>query len=437
MTTSKRAALRSSGRTAALPADPSVAALLAGLVSILNAPRADTASQFSALLSTYIPHSALVTLAVDDVGHPQQQHGEANIVSCVSFAELVAIRSDLAGAELRRGEMLVAGEVRPALAAVADTGALLLLTDPASAQFDQLAFHLWQILALHLQQYPREAPPSYLVESRAVSSARTKALSELADQHSTTLESLLAVLRSRELDDRAARQTATNLAAEAMVHLRTATDRVREFSEEPVTTAFERLRTDLRPIVRYRDIGMQFVEPPVDGRALPSEVAHGARAVVRGAILALVDQPDVARVRVQWDCDGTNLLINVRDDGPGDLTTESVQLQPLRQRVLALNGQLTLTATPDWGSEMSVILPLDPPPVRTGDSSVRDLGPRELEVLEHLLTGQRNRMIATQLGISENTVKFHISKIFRKLGVSSRAEAAALVLEKRVPAPRS
>ena len=167
---------------------------------------------------------------------------------------------------------------------------------------------------------------------------RGEAVAELTNHHSNTLESLLAVLRNTSVDDRASRQTVTNLAAEATAHLRTATDRVRAFTEEPVTTAFERLRGDLRPLVRYRDIGMQFVEPPADGRALPSEVAHGARAVVSGAILALVDQASVTRVRAVWDCDGKNLLVNVRDHGPGDLSTESVQLQPLRQRVAALEA---------------------------------------------------------------------------------------------------
>ena len=258
-----------------------------------------------------------------------------------------------------------------------------------------------------------------------------EALTELADEYSTTLESVLAVLRSSTLDDRSARHTATQIAAEGMVHLRTASDRVRTFTEEPVTTAFERLRDDLRPLVRYRDIDVQFVEPPVNGRALPSEIAHGARAVVRGSILALVDRHDVSRVRVQWDCDGTNLLINVRDDGPGDLSEESVQLRLVRQRVLALNGRLAFEATPGWGTEMSVVMPLDPPPALSAAPPAWDLGPREIEVLELLIAGQRNREIAASLGISENTVKFHVAKIFRKLGVASRAEATAFVLAHR------
>ena len=403
---------------------------------VLATAPAHTAAPFSALLSTFISHSALVILTIDDVGHPHQHHGLAAITDKASFTELIAIRTAASGTGMRSGPMLIAGELRQALASVADTGALLLLVGPQDTDHAALVVSLWRIVALHVQRCPKEAEPSYLVESRVRSGVRLKALGELADRHSTTLESLLAVLRSRDLGDGAARKTATNLAAEAMVRLRTATDQVRDFGEEPVAKAFERLQDDLRPIVRYRGIEVQFVEPPVDGRALPSEVAHGARAVVRGVILALVDQPGVARVRVQWNCDGTNLLINVRDDGPGALTPESSQLHPLRQRVQALNGRLDLTSTLQWGSEMAVVLPLDPPSVRSDDPIVGKLGARELEILELLLAGQRNRAIAKQLGISENTVKFHITKIFRKLGVTSRAEVVATVFEIRSPAAR-
>ena len=82
---------------------------------------------------------------------------------------------------------------------------------------------------------------------------------------------------------------------------------------------------------------------------------------------------------------------------------------------------------------MSVIMPLDPPPMSGHDSSLQTLGRQVLEVLEHLSAGRRNRAIADRLGISENTVKFHVSKILRKLGVSSRAEAAALARDTKWP----
>lgn len=406
---------------------------LAGLEEVLASPLSEVASDFSAFLSGWVTHSALVILAVDDVGSPRKQHGDAKLVSDISLSELEAVSASLSPGQVRRGEWQLAGQPRPSLASLARTGALLVMTDPGESESDELVFHFWQILALQIHQQAREASPGYLMESRAASSVRAEAVTELADRYTTTLESMLAVLRTSSIDDRAARQAATNLATEAAVHLRTSTDRVLTFTDEPVATAFERLRDDLRPLVKYRDIDVQFVEPPVDGRALPSEVAHGARAVVRGAILALVDQPAVTRVRVQWDCDGTNLLINVRDDGPGALSAESAQLQPLQQRVRALNGQLSISATSGWGSEMSVVMPLDPPSLRNDDSVLSTLSSREREVVQLIATGSRNRRIAMHLGISENTVKFHVSKIFRKLGVSSRGELTAFVADHRSP----
>jgi DNA-binding NarL/FixJ family response regulator len=53
------------------------------------------------------------------------------------------------------------------------------------------------------------------------------------------------------------------------------------------------------------------------------------------------------------------------------------------------------------------------------------LSPRESEVLMHVAAGKTNRAIATELVISEKTVARHVSNIFTKLGLSSRAEATA------------
>ena len=50
---------------------------------------------------------------------------------------------------------------------------------------------------------------------------------------------------------------------------------------------------------------------------------------------------------------------------------------------------------------------------------------RESEVLGLIGRGLSNRMIATELHISEHTVKFHISSLFAKLGVGNRAEAVS------------
>jgi DNA-binding CsgD family transcriptional regulator len=272
------------------------------------------------------------------------------------------------------------------------------------------------------------ADPDSLRHARMSAGERMEVLTELVDEYSTTLESILAVLRSGKVDDSAARSAATAVAASGLVHLRTASDRVRTSAEEAVTSAFERLREDLRPLVHYRDIDVQFVEPPEDGRPLPSEVAHGARAVVRGAVLALLESPDVGRVRVQWDCDGTNLLIDMRDDGRGDVTGDSVSMQSVSQRLHALGGRISTTATPGWGTEIAIVIPLDPPQTAPGVAEAWELRPREHDVLRRLAAGKRNREIAADLAISENTVKFHVANIYRKLDVSSRSEATALFL---------
>lgn len=68
---------------------------------------------------------------------------------------------------------------------------------------------------------------------------------------------------------------------------------------------------------------------------------------------------------------------------------------------------------------------------RMSDSSRDDdLSARELDVLRLLVAGSSNKHIAAQLYVSENTVKSHISHIFDKLGVQSRAEAVAVALQR-------
>lgn len=422
--------------------------LLEAIATLSAAPLATIAQRLREATLPYMGSTALVIFTEDCTGRPQKKAGDESIISRVSIAELDLIRASLSDSERFddggtggggtgtgswRGEAALGGEEHRVLALSSPSNALLVLADPQPlpdpadhAAAERVLHYLWTLAAERIREKVADAPPSYLIESRAASAERVRVTAELVDHHSTTLETLLAALRSPALGDDAARKSATDLAARALVGLRTLNDRTAELVEEPVTTAFQRLREDLLPLMHFSGIDVQFIEPPVNGRALPGEVAHAARAIVRGLVLAMVDQPGVRRIRTQWDCDGENLLVNVRDDGPGELSEEAPAMVRLAQRVEALEGSLSVDVMHGWGADVAVSLPLDPPARRLADVSDWKLGERELEVLQLLAAGQRNRAIAAKLHISENTVKFHLRNIYRKVGATSRTEAIAM-----------
>jgi DNA-binding NarL/FixJ family response regulator len=58
------------------------------------------------------------------------------------------------------------------------------------------------------------------------------------------------------------------------------------------------------------------------------------------------------------------------------------------------------------------------------------LTPREIEVLELLAEGRSNKSIAERLGISDQTVKFHVASILAKLGAANRTKAVRLAVRR-------
>lgn len=80
----------------------------------------------------------------------------------------------------------------------------------------------------------------------------------------------------------------------------------------------------------------------------------------------------------------------------------------------------SVQATPD-----APVVPLELPPDL-------DLSRRELEVLSHLVEGRTNQEIAEALFVSPNTVKTHVSNIYRKLDVERRAQAVARAKELQI-----
>ncbi len=81
-------------------------------------------------------------------------------------------------------------------------------------------------------------------------------------------------------------------------------------------------------------------------------------------------------------------------------------------------------------------MPIDPGVARVLVDGHREAGPdrgtltgREAEVLQLVRSGLANKQVARRLGISERTVKAHLTKIFQTLGVADRTQAALWAAE--------
>ncbi|MFI6024774.1 helix-turn-helix transcriptional regulator [Amycolatopsis magusensis] len=242
-------------------------------------------------------------------------------------------------------------------------------------------------------------------------------------------------MRSTGLDDNRARLAAADSASAALLDLRTAQKSDQALSEEAPRAAFTRLRKDIGPMLRHHDANIEFVAPAGTGRPLPGEVAHAARDDA-DAVLAFTAQTTLARLRIAWTSDHASLLVDVRDQGSGDVDMTTLRRQ-LQGRARTVGATLDLDAAPGWGSRVTISLPLDPPADPSGESRLTTLNRREHEVLALLAQGMRNKAIAAELGITESTVKFHVTGVLQKLEVTSRGEAAALALTAGIGTPAS
>jgi len=63
------------------------------------------------------------------------------------------------------------------------------------------------------------------------------------------------------------------------------------------------------------------------------------------------------------------------------------------------------------------------------ESFISPLTPRETEILNYIAQGYLNKQIAAQLGISEQTIKNHVTSILRKLNANARTEAVVVAIK--------
>lgn len=106
-------------------------------------------------------------------------------------------------------------------------------------------------------------------------------------------------------------------------------------------------------------------------------------------------------------------------------------------RVEGPRGNLGVRALPRPGSPGSLMLLLSERrrgPLSGDELAAVGLTRREAQILRAVARGLDNAAISAELGVSVATVRKHLERIYRKLGVHSRTEAAALALGTRPPA---
>lgn len=427
-------------------AQPSSALLTAA--HIMHAPVSEMADHLSAALAGEVPHRAVALLATQCASSPVAAVGEEELTDALTAPVLGALVAQVAPGHPWQGTTELAGAQWPVLAVASDltprgAGLVMVLDEdtPLPAGVLSTVQALVDLFTTHLERLVTDATTSTLAQSRAVAQARSHAVAELGEAHATALSGILGVLRSHRLDDGVARSTAVDLAVNALIELRNESQwGTSPVWEESARQAFGHLSDSLKTLLSHSAVQLE-LDPPANDRSLTSATAHAARVFVRAAVLASLRQSEVRRIRVGWQLGLAELVATVRDDGPGILR-DDLGASRIAQRVEAQGGSFDMDAVPGWGMTTKLTLPLAlseaagtktarPLPAPSlggapGADPLAGLGTRELEVLERLALGHRNRTIAQELHISESTVKFHVANILAKLSLGSRGEAAAL-----------
>ena len=108
-------------------------------------------------------------------------------------------------------------------------------------------------------------------------------------------------------------------------------------------------------------------------------------------------------------------------------------LRPFRTGVALLPSSATaeqIIAAIDAAAAGLLVLHADYAGSLTATPTEDPLTPREREVLHMLAAGMGNKEIATRLGISDHTAKFHVSQILSKFPAASRAEAVSIAMRR-------
>ncbi|MBI3925127.1 MAG: response regulator [Armatimonadetes bacterium] len=156
-----------------------------------------------------------------------------------------------------------------------------------------------------------------------------------------------------------------------------------------------------------------------------SSFAEGRGHLARGRFrLAVVDLSLASSVSPEGNVDGFHLLDAAREAGTPTLLVSGTAVPSQIEGAYARHGAFACIEKHSFDRQAFLDLVRAARRARS-DPGLESLTEREREVLELLAQGDTNPVIAEKLFISTNTVKRHLKAIFEKLGVRTRAAAAA------------
>lgn len=142
------------------------------------------------------------------------------------------------------------------------------------------------------------------------------------------------------------------------------------------------------------------------------------------AIRVIKQQYPEIRILALTSFDEKNLIQAALEAGAMGYLMKNISALELAEAIRAANiGKSTLAPEAAQALINAVTSSLEPG---------HDLTDREREVLKLLVKGHSNTQIAEQLDVSPYTIRNHVSRIFSKLDVSSRTEAASLAIQHKI-----
>lgn len=208
----------------------------------------------------------------------------------------------------------------------------------------------------------------------------------------------------------------------------------------------ELVRTGLRRILATTD-DLDVVGECADGSEVPAAVReHSPEIVVMDIRMKDIDGVEATRRLRERDDAPPVLVLTTFDDDEllsGALRAGAAGFQlkdaPGEEIVRAVRTVASGEAWLDPGVTARVLQTYrsSAPASKEAKASIDQLTPRELEVLQLIGRGTSNSEIATELFISEVTVKSHVGHIFMKLGLRDRAAAIVFAFDAGIVAPQS